>query len=604
MTTDAMSTEPIEARRVALEQKARDLLESAAVVVGDGEIYRDCERLVQDYHATLRRLASQQTVNSLTIAFVGPLNAGKTFLARMLVRQEAALEKLPSGEGTAERTQLLTWIGPDRPPTLDPKIERHVAVPAESLEDLGPRYLLIDTPGSGDRDRGLTELARRALTTAKLKVLVLPSHQRRAESWQHYLQEGDGSLVLPVIRLSAGESKDPEASAPGILQEWQTHLSQAQKAMPRLTLLQPMALPDIEVSNDPREAENRLRERLVRALRAAVNSPEMAGLSPIPQMLASEERFEAELRALLEPSLEKLTGPHQKLREATKRLPIAAVDYLLRDGRRLRALLRSELRQDLMERMSPLAFPFRPLTGMLCFTTGAWDRLILAGTGSLPSMLMTGVSAVRNIREQNEAAKTLRDELKEGLETLVRNTVGPAFSQFQASVEHFANAKVVHESIEYEVHGADAFREVWQTEKELVIQKNRTGSLAAGFLALLGMAAFWFLLGAPLLHLYGQYVAAAWQSWQGDWSSTALTVYPALGAGFWLTALLLALAPSFVLALILVAGALSNRRVRRCENRLREEMQRLMEQGEIPFSIEITAPLLKAADRLMQLRAD
>jgi len=602
MSEETTIDHPVEARRAALSNASRQLLGAARTLLGDSALYRQAETLTQEYHGTLERLANQRGLHLLTIAFVGPLNAGKTFLARLLVRQEAALEQMPSGESTDQRTQRLTWIGPEKPPALDPAMERHVAVPQDAMESLGQSYLLLDTPGAGDRDSGLSALSRRALTSARLKVLVLPGHQRRAEIWKQYLNEGDGSLVLPVIRLSAAESRDLAKNEPEVRSDWQRHLIGMREMLKRSTILEPVLLPDVEVAESAAEGEQEVRNRLVHALREAVQSEAMRALSPIPQMLACDERYRTALSALLSAKLEALHAPHEKLRAATNELPERAVDFLMRDRRRLRAMLRSELRQDLMERISPLAFPFRTMAGLLCTTTGAWDRVILAGTGSLPSLLMSGVSAVRNLREQADATRELRNELEQRLDTLVRNTVGPAFKEFQHAVSTVTDEPANAEPLEFAVHGADAFREHWEREKEATIQRHRAGGLGLGFFGLLGMTAFWFLLGAPLLHLYGQYIAAAWHSWQGDWSSAALTAYPALGAGFWLTALALASIPAFILALILVALALSRRRVEACEGQLREAMQTAVQQGEMPFAIEVTAPLLKAADHLMRLR--
>jgi hypothetical protein len=111
------------------------------------------------------------------------------------------------------------------------------------------------------------------------------------------------------------------------------------------------------------------------------------------------------------------------------------------------------------------------------------------------------------------------------------------------------------------------------------------------------------LLGGPAVQIYGQYLPAAYRSLTGAWTSENLSSYPLPPWPFWLSAVLLSLAPPFLLALMLVARRLGNRRLRACAGKLRDLMHGHLQQGTLALDIQATDPRVQAYRELTSVAA-
>jgi hypothetical protein len=113
-------------------------------------------------------------------------------------------------------------------------------------------------------------------------------------------------------------------------------------------------------------------------------------------------------------------------------LPIKVTEHLLSDSHQIHALLRMELRMALMEQIPVWAFPFRSLVSVLCFTTGAWDRLILAGVGSPISMVLTGFTALKNVKAESGAGQVFQTGFKARIHQVVSESIAVPLRDFRA----------------------------------------------------------------------------------------------------------------------------------------------------------------------------
>ncbi len=582
---------------LALRAKAERLTGALNVLAGpDAPVTAEVAALSERYRWEWQRLSSQR-VEGVTVALTGPVNAGKSFLARLVVGPPHH-EAIPCGESVSRATLKLRWIGPHPPATLDPEREEFLPVPAEALGTLGVGCTLLDTPGSDDTDPQREEFARAALQEAELKVVVIPSALRRDAALRDHLHAADGAVLLPVVHLSAAESSRwNDASLRAAIEE---DLAQLRTSLPQAHWLDTVLLPDLEAGF----SEADLRAIFLPVLQEALRHPGTLRAGRWRQLQASAARHEAAVRDLLSRHLPELARADAALDQVLRTLPRRCVEDLLRDTAPLRTLLRGEHKRELLERVPPWLFPFRTVTGLLCLAAGAWDRLVLAASGSLPSLLSGGWTAARRWRDEHAARQDLAGRAQERFAGVVQAALAEPLDDFEAAVrrlrpEDFKETPEAGPA--FRVRGVEGLARLWREALEGALRETRVPRTLPLLVGLAAFAAFWFILGAPLLQLYGQYLPAAWAAWRGQWAVASLESWPAVPPGFWFTAFLLGLLPLTLMAMAVVAGALSPARIRRTEARLRERLLAVVEHGQIDFAVELAIPAVSAARELLQL---
>ncbi len=588
------------------EERARRLLNAAEVISGpDGALYLTLAQQTEIAREEWRQIASNRGVSQVTIAMVGEANSGKSYLASLLIRHPDAAARLRPGLGAGERSERLLWIGPQAPHDLATPWESHWRVGPEELEPLGCPYLLLDSPGTGDGSPELTRLARAALSSARLKVLVVTSERLGSEGYRDALARSDGSRILPAIHLSAKESQEPESVDPGRFTKW---VEELRRRWPRAEILEPVLLPEIDALKDRAAAEAEVRQRLVDALRSALADFDPTR-SSVQELEAAWERYRSALAAPLEDLLSPaVRRRHQQLVQALGALPEAVVAHLLRDGAEIRALLRHCLRQSLMEGLPAWSFPFRSFVGLFCLTTGAWDRLFFGLGGSLPSLVMSGMRAVRNEREERAARESVGPAMKARLETVVNATLLDPVRDLQTALERECGQEPtpVHE-VGFDLHGGEQLLTRWEESLRETVEGHRLSHPFTGAIATFATLLFGFLIGAPLVHAYGQYTPAAFSSWSGHWG--AFTIYPIMKFDFWAMALFLSFLPIAVLALLVVSLAVSRSRVKVCEAKWTQAWHERARDGGLGLEItlrdgrlEALRTLISEADQVPVLR--
>jgi len=577
----------------AAEAEGQQFVQQARLVFGQHALVQDLEARFSEARIDWERTAHHGGVNLPTIAFLGSLNSGKSWLAQQLLTDpELARRVFPDGVGT--RTDRICWAGPERPSGLFAGKEGFVFLRPNQMQDMGVVYQILDTPGVGDVHRESSTLALHALATARLKVLVVREDHLRAEDYQQFIEAADGSIILPVINFCHPSGLDARQ------QQMQEELLDKLRAVaPQATILQPVCLVDFEkAEGDSGEVASVEGEKFSGSLREVLtNAQAKLGIGAVRQLKISIERFRLARSESISPLLEPLAAPLKDFEDAERQLPEKALDYLLEDESKLRILLRAQLRGLLLENLPQIAFPFRSICGLLIVTAGAWDRLILGAVGSLPSLFLSGAAAVRNIGSTFAAVTPLRDEVKSYLTPLVQQTIREPLENL---IRHLPKSETSDTpegtpgEAGLEITGIEDLVGKWKEETRRAAGRLQIGLGPVRTTYCLATGIFWFLFAAPLVHTYGQYIPAAWNSWRGIWSPEALAAYPAAPSGFWFTALILAVLPVFLLSLLLVSSALSKRRVDRAANFLREAMKSLLQTRQIPFSVHVRNPRITA----------
>lgn len=573
---------PAEALAGRYASRAAEISEAIRTLAGpDSGFATQILALTAKFGMEWERIATNRGLDLPTIALVGGRNVGKSTLCGLLINDPKVREAIQSGEAEARKTDRLQWFGPSRPPNPAEGHERYVRVSARHMANLGRPYMLLDAPGAGDMDSGLRERAAMALSSARYKALVLDAGLIEALDGVRYMQKADGSVILPVVRLRGEQTRElgtemaqETGRGEGRLRaEYDQSLATLRTALPLSTVLPCILLPDLDAMGDPEQARRMVRDRLIQALRSMLAEHQEQAEGRIEELAASWERFRVSVGNLLESLLTPgLRTAFANLEGHVAELPGAAATHLLADQRRIKALLRADLRLELLESVPVWAFPLRSLTGLLCHAAGALDRVILALGGSLPSLTMTGFRALKNVTEQSEARAVLRDNLKDDLRGVVQQKMSDPMQDFGAAVQRAGGGHAPEErSVDFDVQGVEDLAASWERSVRDSVKTNAPRKTWVRVAAVAATLFFLFLIGGPLAHVYGQYVPAAWGSWKGEWTTAALTAYPSMPAGFWFSAVLLSVLPVFVAALVLVGVTLRPARVERCAALLRDQ---------------------------------
>lgn len=507
-------------------------------------------------------IASNRGLQRLTIAFIGPRNAGKTTLLAQLVADPAVRSQLPRGVEHAGSTRKLLWLGPESPADLDPAGEQWVPCPATALPDLGVPCQLVDVPGFDDRDPDVRAAANRALDSALVKVLVVEQRQLEAFAVQQYLSSGDGSLVLPVVNQAM------EAAA-GELTAFATALKEA---VPAARVLAPLVVPDFE-----RHEENettvlqRAGEGLTCALRDALSEQGAGGAWAAalaqPQLQARLARFEDEVRRTAQQALPATSEALADLEAALLSLPEKALGGLLGDPAALEFAIRARLRARLLQHTPLVFFPWRLSLGVANLIWGALDRLPMMLIGSLPGWASAGMEAVRNLRQSRSLKSAEEDGLRAEVEakagSLIRPKLRALDDSLRADLRQPRDAgPAIAAGRDLEIEGIALLhtrsQEVFRTEME----RAAPGRFAALFTGLVGVALFWSLFIWPLVAVYQDYLRASLEVWQQTADATGR--FPANLGALLLSSAALAWAPMAAWLLASVGWLSRRRRARRC----------------------------------------
>jgi hypothetical protein len=587
-----------------LRQQAHALLKAAETVVGrNSEIFQKLAALMNESDEGWQRIATNRGLSLPAIAFVGERNSGKSRLCELLIcHPDARLRLKPSVEEST-KTRRLLWIGPQRPPGLITIHEDYWPLESKQMADLGRHYELLDTPGLGDCEASLRALAEKALSCAPFKVLVIDSNRIGAEGYQEHLFLGDGSVVLPVVHLSSERTRKFLAARDEIQSAINGQIMAMRSHLPASTVLDPVLLPDLDSMGDPEAARIVVRDLLIEALRKMLIVNDHRAANRVNELDASWLRFRRNAAELLHSFLgEDVRHAHAKLESTEMGLPIKVTEHLLSDSHQIHALLRMELRMALMEQIPVWAFPFRSLVSVLCFTTGAWDRLILAGVGSPISMVLTGFTALKNVKAESGAGQVFQTGFKARIHQVVSESIAVPLRDFRAFIERAAGGdpSKADGKADFHVSGIADLEAAWHdTVSESTRCEHERSRRSMKWTAHAATAIFAFLSLGPLIHVYGEYVPAVFGSWQGEWSGDHLRSYPAMGGAFWMTVVILSVVPVFILALLLVASRLAATRVKRCRELLSKAMLSQVKAGKIGLRIDMEEPKMLAARDLL-----
>jgi hypothetical protein len=501
-------------------------------------------------------LAANRGMQRVTIAFIGPRNAGKTTLAGLLVRDDRVHAALPCGWTPGGSTRRILWVGPERPGDLDATVESWIPCRSESFEDAGTPFQIADVPGFNDRDAAVRQAAERALETALVKVLVVDERDLEAVELRSYAQETDGAIILPVINRS-GEAAPEDVAA---------FLRDLRATMPRGEILDSIVIPDFNRQGVERQdvLEN-ARLAIVASLRTVLARGAGTAALAAPQLQGRLEHFRSEVQDLARAALPATAAAVRELDEAEQRIPREVLSDVLGPDRALRAILRQRFRSIWVDNTPGILFPWRLVLAIANIAWGALDRVPLLLLGSVPSLISTAWVAMKNLRDAAAFREATTQGLRRHVEQKAVERLTPLVQLLEESLAADLGRRFPDTSrvgTEARVEGIGTLQERSTEAISASVERRAPGPVAAVLSALVGFVLFWSVAGWPLFALYQDYFRAAAGTWEH--APLALERFPSPGLSQLLTSALLGLLPMAIWLLLVAAWVTRSSRTAAC----------------------------------------
>jgi GTPase SAR1 family protein len=540
-------------------------------------------------------------LTSVTIAFVGPKNAGKTTLISLLLASDTVRASLNIGTAAKNATARPTWIASEKPPDLKRSVEDFIPCSENEFVPLGVAYAILDVPGLDENRSERSHLAIRALDHAQVKVLVIERSQLATQHWQSYLAKTDGAVIVPVI------THTPRADDPynALNANDRTQFEAALKlSLPTSWILPTIVMTDYDLEGAERTVIlEQTRAALCARLRDAVNQRPIEKLAE-PQITVRFSRFRKAIAALAAQHLPATALTLAPIEDELRQLPASAVSTLLGSDLLLSANIRGTLRSTLLNRTPVFVFPWRLSLAVSNLVHGATDRLPLALLGSPPSMLVTAWAAAKNLRDRRQFAEDMDSGLRRRVEAVLKDKLSRRLTDLERNLANDLNTSQasVHTRDKCSVRlvGLESLQTQSTELFHRVMNEAAPSSLVAWLLGVLGFAMFWSVLGQPLAGLYVDFFRAA----EATLTRSASTVqaFPSGTGSMLATSALLALLPMSLLLLLSLTWLTRKSRVERCISLVRSGHQKLIKglsDEEILYA-ELSEPQLDACRQLLR----
>jgi hypothetical protein len=548
---------------------------SAASVLGESEAGREVIELC-DQHAEARRMILDDRSRGLTvIAVVGATGQGKSWLIRQLIRGSSAAASVRSGNNLDEATEKLLWIGPFPPADIDTRYEQFLQCPAAEMQSIGMPYLLVDAPGLTDDRRSIAAVAQRAISFATVLLMVVRRDQLRSKTISLTTAASEGTIVIPVVNAVRRDPAHPDNTLSADIDAFVAHM---RSVAPTSKISPAVIVEDFDVSSDGEEIVGKQAARKVaESLQLEIGSSWEGDRRRSTRLSAIDARFRSALHATLIDHLPELTAAVTRLNREAQALPMEIAESLVGSSSSLRAAVRSRLRLNLLTETAGFWFPYRTQLGLLNLTHGAWDRVLLSLSGSLPSLVSAVWTSAKNLTSDRDASDDMRDGLRRRSAAAVADRLGPLAVNFRHELSMLRHEK---SDDSYSLTDRDPGREVaslagidtLQERSEQIFEEevdrlsvSRTTAVVCG---LIGTSIFWLLMSGPVIALYRGYFDASFvtlRDFAGD-----LSKFPKPDFAMMLTSLLLSILPTAVFAMLVLSWSQSRGKVLVAEKLIRQ----------------------------------
>jgi hypothetical protein len=518
----------------------------------DALLTHSVSEITDHLRSDIQRISSGQSAGPTTLALVGRVGEGKSWLTRTFIAEDdAANQMIQSGQNAAERSMELSWIGSQQPFTELTDGERFIKTSPQNMLDLGAPYVLADSPGYSDHNPSLEALSSVALASSNIKLLTTSVSHIRDSSLVSFIGSMDGSLILPVIRFRPDEQTlSPSNSVRNDclkeMQNWSAHA-------PSARILPAIFIPDAGITGEE-EARAIARQLISAALTPLLAEPATLAKHRESQLQQRIQLTRSHLADTLTDFRQRIGAPVEKLDQLSASLPEVVQQEVIGDTAQLHIGIRSRFRADAIERTPALLFPYRSLIGILGLTHGAWDKLVFTTLGSVPSLVMTAFHSVKSWSNTKNFEQTLRDQSRQRLNSLINDAYREDIKNFSHALTAITNdteeISLNEKANVIELQGLTGLEIEAHEIISKAIKKRRISGFTLWLGGILSFIVFWAMLLGPAIALYTDYFSSlneTARSLSDDWGH-----YPTPPASLWLTSLMLSLIPAGIIAMVIM----------------------------------------------------
>ncbi len=588
---------------------------STQALLGQQSVTHTIMEWCQRYQAQCDDILSGRGLSLPSIGIVGAKGQGKTWVAKQFVLDQRIADSLPSGVLSSEATTQLHWVGPSPPDGLDASKEQFHLCGADRMLDLKRPYLVLDTPGYTDDDRDAAAISRDALNLSPVKLIVARRDQLRSAIHSQLAHFTEGALCVPIVTcvppreltFPARTDSDSESSklriSDSLKSDIESFLSALRASAPSSRLLDPVYVPDFESTGDESAAGKSMSQDL--QSRLSNNALESLSATKPHRLTAASDRLKHDVVKLLDQQIPQLAAAVRKLHTAADMLPSQTIETVLGSKDVLESAVRERIRSHTIASTSLLCFPYRTILNILAFTNGAWDRLLLAMSGSVPSIFGTFAAWARNVQQSRKIQWEFHEGIRDRLQGQIADRLEPIQNQFYRAVDRLRGrideSRSTDQTLKMRLSGIEELQAQAREVFEYTVQRQHTSRWSPQLLGLLGTLMFWALMAGPIISIYRQYLWASAETLSGK--SVTVDAFPHPGGGLLSTSLLISLLPVLIFAMIVLSWLQRPSKVRRiadivysAEMKMVDELKR---SGVI--ALHFDDPLLEHAEFLVNL---
>lgn len=573
---------------------------------GDQPVAQEVLRACREFERQREGIESSRGIELLSVSLVGAKGQGKSWIARQLVKDPRVAEQLRSGDLARDATGTLTWVGPRSPEQLNPSVERFIFCQIDQMADIGRPYLLLDTPGVTDADAQIAEIARQALSLSPIKLLVIARDQIRSAINTHIARQTAGSVCIPVVTMI--DPKDLSSSdLANDIKQLMAHLHQA---APQSDWLEPITVVDFDISANAAEVGHHTAQAIVERLRSRPLDDISLSRSKEQRLQAAQERFRVQVSRLVGDQIPQLASAVRKLYQETEKIPEEVISSMLGSPLILQAAVRSRMRTQLVNDTSALWFPYRSILSLLHLTHGAWDRVLMSLTGSVPSLFGALTAWARNFQQTRQLQWEMQSGLRERIEQQVRDRIEPLCEHFQRVVQRLQTRGAIvprsasSESVSglgIQLTGIQQLQNQSQNIFENTLAQNAFSRLPLQLAGFVGTVLFWAFLSGPIISVYRQYFQASYHAI----SDSVATVehFPHPSPNLFFTSLLLSVLPLLIYCMVVLTLYLRRSTIERVSALIQQRHYQTIEEMKAAGTLKLhfENPLLDQAQFLIHL---
>ena len=575
-------------------------------LLGQQHLTHQITEWCNQYKLQCDSIVSSRGVSLPSIAVVGAKGQGKTWIARQMILDRQVAKTLPSGVLSREATTHVHWVGPIVPESLDSNRELYHPCRSEAMLDLGRPYMLLDTPGITDDDLQAAKIAKEAMSLSPVKLLVVRRDQLRSAVSSQLANFTEGAICIPVITciplndLEKGVSNQNWSES--LQRDLDTFCDAMRSSAPKTKFLESIIVPDFEADGD--ETKVGLAFACDLQLRLQKESLDDIAATRSNRLSAATDRLRHRIGQILDSQLPQLSAAVRKLHSEADALPGQAIEAVLGSRVVLQSAVRGRLRAQMIADTGMIWFPYRSVLTILGLTHGAWDRLLMSLSGSVPSIFGTFAAWARNVQLSRKINWEMHEGIRDRLNRQIEDRLEPVQAQFHRAVTrmHGTNQeiKTASTSPKIRLSGVEELQTRARSVFEWSVDRHQMSWITLQIFALVGTTIFWVLMAGPIVSIYRQYLSASYLTLTSAVSS--VDTFPHPSPSLLMTSVLLSLIPMLIYAMVVLSWNQRRSKINQiAESTYTEEMKlvdELKRSGVI--ALHYDDPLLEHAEFLIQ----